>query len=298
MKTAIKMDEKYSLQTMIFLLLQMTYLVQGLRITKVSVPGPLVTGEGGWLECEWDLENDGLYAVKWYLGLSEFYRWTPGEPTEEKTFRIEGNPVRVDMTSSHQGRVRIQQVTLDAGGVYRCEVSAEAPSFHTESAVALMRVVDLPDRKPLITGAQISYQMHEDVMLNCSSPNSQPPATLKFYVNDEQADPKWLIRYDTLKIPGSNFNPAIFLETSVLGLKFPLWPRLLRQGNANVKCTAEIPDLYWDSSEIYIAGDIPYHASIMEDRASATLSSASTHGKMTGHHQILVASVLVYMRMM
>ncbi|XP_066976577.1 uncharacterized protein [Macrobrachium rosenbergii] len=298
MKTAVKMDEKYGVHLIVFLLLNITNVIQGLRITKVGVPGPLVTGEGGWLECEWDLEDDGLYAVKWYLGLSEFYRWTPAEHPAVKTFPIEGNPIRVDLTASHQGRVRIQQVTLDAGGVYRCEVSAEAPSFHTESAVALMRVVDLPDRKPLITGAQISYQMHEDVMLNCSSPNSQPPATLKFYVNDEQADPTWLIRYDTLKIPGSNYNPATFLETAVLGLQFPLWPRLLRQGNVNVKCTAEIPDLYWDSSEVFIAGDIPYHASIMEDRASATLSSASTQGRMRAHQLIPLASVFVFMMMM
>lgn len=28
--------------------------------------------------------------------------------------------------------------------------------------------------------------MHEDVIVNCSSPRSLPPATLTFYVNDEQ----------------------------------------------------------------------------------------------------------------
>ncbi|KAK7085466.1 hypothetical protein SK128_004493, partial [Halocaridina rubra] len=240
-------------------------LAYGLRITRVEVPGPLVTGEGGYLDCEWELEDDSVYAVKWYMGLAEFYRWTPAETPSVKTFQIPGDPIKVDLPGSHQGKVRIHQVTLEAGGVYRCEVSAEAPSFHTESAVALMTVVDLPDSKPRISGAQMSYQMEEEVMLNCTSLNSRPAASLTFYINDEQADPFWLVHYESIK------DPTTGLETAVLGLKFPLWPRLLRRGTVNVKCTAEISNLYFDSSEILVAGDIPYHASIMEDRESALL---------------------------
>lgn len=58
--------------------------------------------------------------------------------------------------------------------------ASEQPVFYT------FRPPDLPDEKPLISGVQGSYQMHEDVIVNCSSPRSLPPATLTFYVNDEQ----------------------------------------------------------------------------------------------------------------
>lgn len=52
--------------------------------------------------------------------------------------------------------------------------------------IHIFRPPDLPDEKPRISGVQGSYQMHEDVIVNCSSPRSLPAATLAFYVNDEQ----------------------------------------------------------------------------------------------------------------
>ncbi|XP_064105351.1 uncharacterized protein LOC135214861 [Macrobrachium nipponense] len=246
--------------------------LSALHITDIKVPSPLATGEGGWLECEWADDGDNIYALKWYLGLDEFYRWTPAETPPVKTFPVKGNPITVDLEASRRGRVRVGQVTLEATGVYRCEVSAEAPSFHTESKVASMTIVDLPDDKPLITGTRPNYQLHEEVRLNCSSPHSQPPSTLTFLVNNEQADPSWLVHYK------SREDSSTGLETAVLGLRFALRPRMMRQGFVSVKCIAQILDIYWDSSETLIMGDMPYHASVMEGRASSAykLSAATT----------------------
>ncbi|KAK8740164.1 hypothetical protein OTU49_003070 [Cherax quadricarinatus] len=276
------MDEKYTPRLFLALLALLSLQndgAQGLHITKVGVPSPVAVGDSGWLECEFVDEGESIYALKWYLGLDEFYRWTPAENPPVKTFPVRGDPLTVDTAASQRGKVRIQGVTLAAAGVFRCEVSAEAPSFHTESDVSTMTVVDLPDEEPVISGARASYQLHEDVILNCSSPRSQPPATLTFYINDEQADPGWLIPYPPLE------DSQTGLETAVLGLRFPLRPRLLfRRGAVTVKCTASILNLYWDSSEIFIPADVPYHASIMEGRAAAaagrgypaTVSSALT----------------------
>ncbi|XP_071514195.1 uncharacterized protein [Panulirus ornatus] len=259
------MDGQYSWRILLSLLAALSSrkdVAQSLHISKVEVPSPVAVGESGWLQCQFVDEGESIYALKWYLGLDEFYRWTPAENPPVKTFPVRGDPLTVDTAASHRGRVRIHHVTLGAAGVFRCEVSAEAPAFHTESAVATMTVVDLPDEKPRFSGARASYQMHEEVSLNCSSPHSQPPATLTFYINDEQADPAWLVHYRPLE------DPATGLETSVLGLRFPLRPRLLHGGFVNVKCTAAIDQLYWSSSETFIPGDLPYHASIMEGRAA------------------------------
>ncbi|XP_068229239.1 cell adhesion molecule 3-like isoform X2 [Palaemon carinicauda] len=268
------MDKKY--ETILFLVLVILLNtkdgVQGLHIRSVNVPDVMIAGEVAWLECEFIDEGDSIYSLKWYLGLDEFYRWTPAETPPVKIFPVRDNPLQVDEKASSRGRVKIYQVTLDATGVYRCEVSAEAPSFHTESAVASMNIVDLPDTKPQIRGAEINYQLHEEVSLNCTSPRSQPPATLTFYVNDEQAEPSWLLPYQVIEEYGTG------LETSVLGLRFPLKPRLLRRGAVIVKCTAAISNLYWESSEALIPGDLPYHASIMEGRASAATSLPSVQG--------------------
>ncbi|XP_071523407.1 uncharacterized protein [Panulirus ornatus] len=238
-------------------------IAQSLHITKVDVPTPVAVGEGGWLECQFVEEGESIYALKWYLGLDEFYRWTPAESPPVKTFPVRGDPLTVDIAASQRGRVRIHDVKLGAAGVFRCEVSAEAPAFHTESEVATMTVVDLPDEKPRITGTKGSYPLHQEVVLNCSSPHAQPPATIVFYVNDEQADPAWLVPYSPLE------DPVTGLETAVLGLHFPLWPSLLRGGFVKIKCTAAVLNLYWDSTEAFIPVDVPYHASVKEGRAAA-----------------------------
>ncbi|XP_064121059.1 uncharacterized protein LOC135225655 [Macrobrachium nipponense] len=282
-----KMDKKYD--TILFVILVTLLIstegggVQGLHIRSVNVPDVVIAGEVAWLECEWIDEGDSIYALKWYLGLDEFYRWTPAENPPIKIFPVKDNPLKVDEKASSRGRVKIYQVTLDATGVYRCEVSAEAPSFHTESAVASMNIVDLPDTKPQIRGADRNYQLHDEVSLNCTSPRSQPPATLTFYVNDEQAEPSWLVPYQVIEEYGTG------LETSVLGLRFPLRPRLLRRGAVIVKCTAAISNLYWESNEVLIPGDLPYHASIMEGRASAATGFPS----FKGHLAVLLASKIL-----
>lgn len=72
-----------------------------------------------------------------------------------------------------------------------------------------------------------------------------------------------MIQYPTYE------DPETGLETSVLGLRFPLRPVLLLQrGMAEVKCTASILNKYWESSVASVYGDAPYHASIMEGRAA------------------------------
>nr|XP_045593497.1 uncharacterized protein LOC123755068 isoform X2 [Procambarus clarkii] len=260
------MGGKYTTRILLCLLAVLSTwheVVEGLHITKVHVPTPVAVGKGGVLECEFVDEGESIYALKWYLGLDEFYRWTPAETPQVKTFPVRGDPLAVDTGASHRGRVKVYDVTLGASGVFRCEVSAEAPDFHTESDVATMVVVDLPDEEPRIMGAGMSYQIHEDVMLTCSSLGSQPPASLAFFVNEEPADPGWLIPYPPQE------DPETGLETAVLGLRFPLRPRLLQGGAVSVKCTAAIFDLYSASTEALIPADLPYHASIMEGRAAA-----------------------------
>ncbi|XP_071516212.1 uncharacterized protein [Panulirus ornatus] len=258
------MDGRRTSRFLILLLLVFSIgdVSHALHITRVGVPTPVAVGEGGWLECEFVDEGETIYALKWYLGLDEFYRWTPAEEPQVKTFPVRGDPLKVDLAASDKGRVRVFNVSLGAAGVFRCEVSAEAPSFHTESQTATMTVVDLPDEKPRITGAQGIFQTHEEVLLNCSSPGSQPPATLSFYVNNEQADPAWVVHYPPQEDPGTG------LETAVLGLRFLLRPRLLRQGVVVVKCSASILNLYWSSTEAFLPTDVPYHASVMKGRAA------------------------------
>ena len=72
-----------------------------------------------------------------------------------------------------QGRSTKQQVVLTnlslaSGGTYKCEVSAEAPSFRTKFAKQDMVVVVLPS-KAEIKGVQPKYQVGDKVNVTCYS---------------------------------------------------------------------------------------------------------------------------------
>lgn len=66
----------------------------GLNVT-VTVPAAVRKGENANLICNYDLEGDPLYAVKWYKGRREFYRFTPKENPSTKVFPLAGITVEV-----------------------------------------------------------------------------------------------------------------------------------------------------------------------------------------------------------
>lgn len=66
-----------------------------LRDVEVFVPAAVRRGETTRLHCMYDLEGDTLYAVKWYKGRREFYRYTPKENPAMKTFAVNGINVLV-----------------------------------------------------------------------------------------------------------------------------------------------------------------------------------------------------------
>ena len=59
-------------------------------------------------------------------------------------------------------------MTAASGGTYKCEVSAEAPSFRTKSGSQDMVVVVLP-KKSEIKGADPKYQVGDFVNVSCYS---------------------------------------------------------------------------------------------------------------------------------
>lgn len=48
--------------------------------------------------CNYDLEGDTLYALKWYKGRKEFFRYTPKEESPIKTFTLEKVKIKVDVS--------------------------------------------------------------------------------------------------------------------------------------------------------------------------------------------------------
>ncbi|KAG8232936.1 hypothetical protein J437_LFUL013629 [Ladona fulva] len=178
-----------------------------MRLTKLSVPPYRLRGDIAKLECAHELEGDRLYSVKWYKDNEEFYRYVPRATPAQHSYRVDG--VRVDHHLSDSMQVYLRSLTLRSSGVYRCEVSAEAPSFSSASGEGRMEVIFPPKEPPRISGGKNTYERNNDLVdLNCTAGRSHPAATLRWYVNDRPVSvvllankyPRVSLSFESLKI--------------------------------------------------------------------------------------------------
>lgn len=232
--------------TRLWIILGKAHLILGaIRMLMMDVPSPTTQGESVELICSYKLDEDKLYSVKWYKDDVEFYRYVPNDWPPGQFLPLQG--VRVDLSKSGSQSVYLREVDLNSAGTYRCEVSAEAPEFQTVEAEKEMKVFVLPTDGPKITGGQSKYRIGDTVSVNCTSSKSKPAATLRWYINDEQATPENELEHSTtLHADG--------LETSSLTLRFVVSEPHFRNGNMKLKCTATISRIYTMSNEELVFG--------------------------------------------
>jgi len=214
--------------------------VSGLELVKFSIPDHAIQGENVELLCDYDLQGDKLYSVKWYRNGQEFYRYIPTDNPSTAVFRHPG--LYINEYKSTETKIYLRNVDHETTGLYRCEISGEAPLFQTASQETVLVVVNLPDEGPIITGSSPRYQVGDQLNISCYSRNSLPAAKLKWYINGEEADTDLLGEY----VIKSDVNK---LETSRLDLKFRLKTKHYRKGDLKIKCTASIATIYWKSNE-------------------------------------------------
>lgn len=70
----------------VFFMPFVTDFITCLKDVSVTIPSAVKRGDNALLICNYDIENDTLYAVKWYRGRREFYRYTPKENPAGKIF--------------------------------------------------------------------------------------------------------------------------------------------------------------------------------------------------------------------
>lgn len=244
-------------------------LTSALKMLQVKVPPAALSGHSVQLECVFALEDDSLYAVKWYRGVDEFYRYVPAEEPHATVFSLNG--IEVDLDESNANRLILRSISTETAGRYRCEVSAEAPSFETVSGHADMSVVQLPQRGPIIVGGKPRYSVGDTVELNCTSLRSSPATNLTWYINGETADSSYLKNYPIVEdVDG--------METSILGLYFTIKTRHFHKGDLKLKCTAALAALYWQSNE---ASAEPDRRVVLNQRSSTSSVNLNQHSTST-----------------
>nr|XP_036216047.1 uncharacterized protein LOC106619348 [Bactrocera oleae]XP_036216048.1 uncharacterized protein LOC106619348 [Bactrocera oleae]XP_036216049.1 uncharacterized protein LOC106619348 [Bactrocera oleae]XP_036216050.1 uncharacterized protein LOC106619348 [Bactrocera oleae] len=214
---------------------------------SVSIPSAVKRGDNAILICNYNLEYENLYTVKWYRGRREFYRYTPKENPALKIFPASGG-YSVDMAESNATHVFIRNPT---SGKYSCEVSADAPSFNTFLVSGEMEVVELPTQRPIITGVHSRYRVGDVINGNCSSDFSKPAANLTWWINDMQVPPHSVRTFGTQRHFSEN------LESAIAEINFIATLQHFIKGRLKLKCSARIYDIYVQEAEKLIEEDRP-----------------------------------------
>ncbi|XP_043064342.1 uncharacterized protein LOC108098165 isoform X1 [Drosophila ficusphila] len=231
-------------------------LTAALKDVRVRVPHAVRRSEKAILKCFYDIEDDSLYSVKWYKGRREFYRYTPKETPPMKVFHFPG--VKVRRVSSNESQVVLDAVTMATSGKYSCEVSADAPSFHTLIAAAELEVIETPHNAPFITGIRPRYRVGDILRGNCTSRHSRPAANLTWTVNNEEVNPA-LVRHHKILRDARND-----METAIVGIHFVVTDQHFDNGKLKLRCSAQLHDVYWKTTEkIVLEADLyPKHGSV------------------------------------
>ncbi|CAH1405397.1 unnamed protein product [Nezara viridula] len=199
-----------------------------LNMSGIWVPPYAVEGEEPELECRYQAEGDTLYGVKWYKGDEEFYRYIFRSTPPYSSYEVEG--VTVNMDRSDSKRVVLKNIGPSTSGTYKCEVSAEAPSFHSATAETSMTVIYKPTAGPKISGQKEQYLIGDEVNLNCTSAESYPAAHLTWHINDKQVE----------SISGASEHAGARpdLIVAVTRLKFRLNSRHIKNGRTIITCVS------------------------------------------------------------
>ncbi|CAB3375746.1 Hypothetical predicted protein [Cloeon dipterum] len=205
---------------------------------KVEVPDFKRVGESATLMCNYSLsDGEGLYSVKWYKDNEEFYRYVPRSRPATISYQVDG--VEVQRHFSNNYNVHLQSLNLRSSGLYRCEVSAEAPSFSSVNGEGRMEVVYLPKHDPLMTGGEMVYALGDQVSINCTSSKSYPPSEMRWYINNHPVSVQSNVSGDNV----IQYEPVVHkhgLVTTRSGLRFEAMEHHFVNGRMTVKCTSNV----------------------------------------------------------
>ncbi|XP_017061176.2 uncharacterized protein LOC108101373 [Drosophila ficusphila] len=236
--------------SLMLLLILVPDFIVALKDVSVMIPQAVKRGSNALFTCNYDMENDTLYSVKWYKGKREFYRYTPKENPAMKVFAMTSG-LNVERNLSNQSHVVLQSVPLNISGKFTCEISVEAPTFQTAMVSGEMEVVELPEEHTVVTGIQARYRIGDLVDGNCSIKYSKPAANLTWTINGIVVPPHHIKTYQIEKRENST------LESVTSAIHFMVTNQHFLKSQMRLKCTANIFDIFKEEMESVIEEDRP-----------------------------------------
>ncbi|EAT33978.1 AAEL013758-PA [Aedes aegypti] len=89
-------------------------------------------------------------------------------------------------TQSDSQSVTLRGVTRDLTGQFQCEVSEDAPLFHTDIRFARMQVVELPKEDPQMQLEKTHITTGDSFRAICTVGTSFPSANITWYINSKK----------------------------------------------------------------------------------------------------------------
>ncbi|VVC29578.1 Immunoglobulin-like domain,Immunoglobulin-like fold,CD80-like, immunoglobulin C2-set [Cinara cedri] len=222
----------------------------GLRDLQIHVPVAIPSGSTLQMNCTYDLENTALYSIKWYLRDQEFYRFVPKESPPTRVFAFPG--ITVDVQESDRNKVTIRNAQRILTGFYKCEVSADAPLFHTGIKTKLTYVTDEPSSPPTLHSNKMKYSAGDVINVSCITGESYPAVNVSWFLNNQTAKTVELVSITTYseKREAELLITKSYLIFRIDRLSFPT-------GRIRVRCEISQFDLYRSSSEIELIDNAP-----------------------------------------
>ncbi|XP_069999521.1 obscurin isoform X9 [Penaeus vannamei] len=152
-------------------------------VSAVRVPSRATRFTDQTLTCSYNLGDMGLYAVKWYLNDSEFFRYS-----SERDIVVFGQDVQVNIEESGANKVVLREVDFSASGTYRCEVISDAPYFKIFVGSSTMTVI-AEEEKVGVSAVRVPSRATRftDQTLTCSyNLGDMGLYAVKWYLNDSE----------------------------------------------------------------------------------------------------------------
>ncbi|GAB0094122.1 beat-VI [Sergentomyia squamirostris] len=204
-------------------------------------------GNAVTLSCQYDLEKASLYAVRWYFEKEEFYSYVPKESPPERVFPVSG--ISVDLDKSDKHSVTLRSVSRELTGQFECEVSEDAPLFHTAMKSAHMMVIELPKEEPIMQIDKKTVAPSGNFKAACSLGVSFPPANITWYINGRRIykTSAQRVTYRAYESSGTFSTLEIFPHSQVLQAIFKSNPQFQHVTVLSLLCEVSILNLYHKS---------------------------------------------------
>ncbi|KAK3862472.1 hypothetical protein Pcinc_031671 [Petrolisthes cinctipes] len=227
------------------------------QVQRFVVPRYVALGNNMSLECDYVVQRHAtLYSLKWYKGSSQFYQYIPSKTHQpHAVFSVPGLHLR-QLEGGREGRVvRVVGVGMGASDIYRCELVAEGPPFHTTQRSANMTVVVLPRGGPVISGGVGQYRVNQWLDLNCTAPPSATPTpTLTWTINGRKVSStkEHLITpvEHTTHPSSSTSSPSSGLESTTSHLSMRVAHHHFQGGALTITCEARLGSIYSRSHKV------------------------------------------------